>query len=78
MKNSNDTIGNRTRALLACSAVPQPTAEPRAPSFVANVYCIGIRTTVPNFIEINYVVLELKPDTHITLSVIHVLSRCLT
>ena len=31
MKNSNDTIGNRTRDLLACNAVPQPTAPPRAP-----------------------------------------------
>ena len=31
MKNSNDTIGNRTRDLPACSAVPQPTATPRAP-----------------------------------------------
>jgi hypothetical protein len=31
MKNSNDTIGNRTRDLLACSAVPQPTAPPRVP-----------------------------------------------
>jgi len=31
MKNSNGTIGNRTRDLLACSAVPQPTATPRAP-----------------------------------------------
>jgi len=30
MKNSNDTIGNRTRDLLACSAVPQPTAQPHA------------------------------------------------
>jgi len=30
MKNSNDTIGNRTRDLLACSAVHQPTAPPRA------------------------------------------------
>ena len=29
MKNSNDTIGNRTRDLLPCSAVPQPTAPPR-------------------------------------------------
>jgi hypothetical protein len=28
MKNSNDTIGNRTRDLPACSAVPQPTACP--------------------------------------------------
>jgi len=27
MKNSNDTIGNGTRDLPACSAVPQPTAH---------------------------------------------------
>jgi len=31
MKNSNDTIGNRTRDLPACSAVPQQTAPPRTP-----------------------------------------------
>jgi hypothetical protein len=31
MKNSNDTLGNRTRALPVCSAVPQPTAPPLAP-----------------------------------------------
>ena len=31
MKNFNDNIGNRTRNLPACSAVPQPTAPPRAP-----------------------------------------------
>ena len=31
MKNSNDTIGNPTRDLPACSAVPQPTVLPRAP-----------------------------------------------
>jgi len=31
MKNFNDTIENRTRDLPACSAVPQPTAPPRAP-----------------------------------------------
>jgi hypothetical protein len=30
MKNSSDTIGNRTRDLPACSAVPQPTVPPRA------------------------------------------------
>ena len=30
-KNPNDTIGNRTRDLPACSAVPQPNASPRAP-----------------------------------------------
>jgi hypothetical protein len=31
MKNSNDAIGNRTRDLPICRAVPQPTAPPRAP-----------------------------------------------
>jgi len=31
MKNLNDTIGNQTRDLPACSAVPQPTAPPHAP-----------------------------------------------
>jgi len=30
-KNSNDTIGNRTPDLPTCSAVPQPSAPPRAP-----------------------------------------------
>jgi hypothetical protein len=29
MKNSIDTIGNRTPGFPACSAVPQPTAPPR-------------------------------------------------
>jgi hypothetical protein len=29
MKNSNDTIGNRTRDLPACSTVRQPAAPPR-------------------------------------------------
>ena len=31
MKNCIDTMGNRTRDLPACGAVPQPTASPRAP-----------------------------------------------
>jgi len=31
MKNSSDTIGNRTRDLPTCSTVPQPTTLPRAP-----------------------------------------------
>jgi hypothetical protein len=29
IRNSSDTIGNRTRDLPACSTVPQPTAPPR-------------------------------------------------
>ena len=45
MKNSNDTIGNRTRDLPTCSAVPQPTALPRALTVdtvatVINVYMV--------------------------------------
>jgi hypothetical protein len=28
LKNSSDSIGNRTRDLSACSAVPEPTAPP--------------------------------------------------
>ena len=31
MKNSNDTISNRTSDLPICSAVPQPTAPQRVP-----------------------------------------------
>ena len=38
MKNSNDTIGNRTRDLPACSAVPQPNAPPRDRVFIINEY----------------------------------------
>jgi hypothetical protein len=34
-KNSKDTIGNRTLDFLACSAVPEPTAPPRAPHHFA-------------------------------------------
>jgi hypothetical protein len=32
MKNSNDTIENRTHDLPACTAVPEPTAPPHATS----------------------------------------------
>ena len=34
MKNSNDTMGNQTRDLPTCSAVPQPTALLRVPLYV--------------------------------------------
>jgi len=41
MKESNDTIGNRTRDLPTCSAVPQPTAPPAAcPGHAAVSYII--------------------------------------
>ena len=32
MKNSHDTIGNRTRDLPACGAVSEPTVPPRTPT----------------------------------------------
>jgi len=31
LKDSNDTIGKETRALPACSPVPQSTAPPQVP-----------------------------------------------
>jgi len=31
MKNSNNTIGNRTRDFLTSNGVPQPTEPPRTP-----------------------------------------------
>jgi len=42
MKNSSDTIGNRTRDLPACSAVPQPIATVY-PQFIYNIYLHDIR-----------------------------------
>jgi len=46
MKNFSDTIGNRTYDLAACSAVPQPTAPPRASTFLSNVFIIKYICTV--------------------------------
>ena len=40
MKNSSDTIGNRTRDLSTCSTVPQPTAQPRAPFMFGKLYIL--------------------------------------
>ena len=40
MKNFNDTIGNQTRDLLACSSVPQPTTIPRVPPSKGNITTI--------------------------------------
>jgi hypothetical protein len=34
MKNSSDTLGNRTRDLPVCNTVPQPTAPPCNPLFM--------------------------------------------
>jgi hypothetical protein len=45
MKNSSDTIGNRTRGLTACSLVSQPTAPPAACPL-----CLNIQ--ISNFIKL--------------------------
>jgi hypothetical protein len=46
MKNSSGTIGNRTRDLTACSAVPQPTAPP---TFRGNVVSSSSSVESPRF-----------------------------
>jgi hypothetical protein len=44
MKNSGDTIENRTRDLPVSSAVPQPTVPPRASSILrfARIFSVGL------------------------------------
>ena len=42
MKKSNDIIGNRTCDLRACSAVPQPTAPPRAPGSYVSLTVLNV------------------------------------
>jgi len=78
VKKSNDTIGNRTRDLPACSVVPQPTALPRAPN--RNEYqeyflwskggrCVKL-TTLPLYAPIVWKFCEPQPP-----GTPHVLSR---
>ena len=43
MKNTDDTIGKRTRDFPACSAVPQPTAPPAA--------CPGIKLSFSDVLQ---------------------------
>jgi hypothetical protein len=56
MKDSNGIIGNRSRDLPTCSAVPQPTALPRAPSRNNNRIYEGSNNS-PN---LNFEFLKLK------------------
>jgi hypothetical protein len=44
MKNSNDTIGNRSRDLPTCSAVPQPTAPPPRGPEINSRACFWVST----------------------------------
>jgi hypothetical protein len=38
MKNYSETIGNRTRGLPGCSAVPQPQRYCVSPKMLSNIY----------------------------------------
>jgi hypothetical protein len=53
MKNRIDPFGKRTRALPACSEVPQPTAPPRDPTFKGMVclYLFRERNKCLNILE---------------------------
>ena len=57
MKISSYTIGNRTRGLPTCSAVPQATALPRARKYVGVVSCIckKVKFVVQFVMKIMYV-----------------------
>jgi hypothetical protein len=54
MKNSSDTIGNQTRDLPTCSAVPQPNALPRAPNMYVYFFVFTNKWTLHSFIRIYY------------------------
>jgi hypothetical protein len=55
MENSNDTIGNRTCNLPACSAVPEPTAPTYASSKKCcsglEYCCADLKPPVPSLLE---------------------------
>jgi hypothetical protein len=69
MKNSNDIIRNRTRDLLACNAVPQPTAPPRAPRFFMDTDIN--RHSAPISTDNNSVKSKHQRTDNISLSIFH-------
>ena len=74
MKNSNDTIGNQTRDLLACSAVPKPTAPPRAPpplSTVPGQYFTTYSTLHQSFLDRCMVVTKPVDSSQVTFTKFH-------
>jgi hypothetical protein len=65
MKNSNETIGNRTRDLPACRTVPQPTAPPRTPQLgevvvLYRLQQLGAKIKQAHPTVYNYVGLEMR------------------
>jgi hypothetical protein len=73
IKNSNDTIGNRTRDLPACSAVPQPTAPPR--NFVMYIFILGLKVILNEHLLGQKLLSTINLGTLITLNIIGADSR---
>jgi len=69
MKNSSDTIGNRTRDLLACSAVPQPTAPPCVPNKRYNTPQKIDNFTFKNVESFNYLGSILNADNKMNIEI---------
>jgi hypothetical protein len=60
MKNSSDTIGNRTRDLPACSVVPNPTAPSSSPTCFEQIF-LNILWSISHFQKTNnYSPLEIR------------------
>ena len=73
MKNSNDTFGNRTADLPACSGVPQPTAH-RVPRIFREYWCIkdilyGIKFCACLLQMVKYILSILLPYPYVVLTV---------
>ena len=63
MKKSNDTIGNRTRDLPACSAVPQPTAPPHTPDSIlyTTIFVCGLSPYQISCDKLHWFFVAIKP-----------------
>ena len=72
MKNSSDTIGNRTRDLPTCSAVPQPTALRRAPHLFITRIKDSMTVTTPQSYCVHHT-LPVLPDLTPFLWVSHIM-----
>ena len=69
MKNSNDTIRNRTRNFPACSVVPQPNAPPCAPTwFITWTLIVGNRKWSLNFISLKNIVTHSFTHSQVTVT----------
>jgi hypothetical protein len=60
MKNSNNTIGNRTRDLPACTAVPQPTAQPRVPLIIKTSWLIRTKDIICIYFKLKQKLREMQ------------------